>query len=212
VDVLDSEVVVSRSRAVVHRLVPRPSSPFVEHNVACRAHTLCLRVEDVIGLRAFRVADEHSRSAPVIELADVAKLLGKSEAAEDPQVGDRRLAPMPGLVRCPALERLGRRAVEDVDGRHHGLSPEDSRHPALLEEGPGHPHNRMVAPLNDVVLLWAVRCGVVALNALISAVRRELSRREFVAVVSAQHAQLAACVRLMASVASPLLPRTNTHM
>ena len=40
VDVLDSEVIVHWSRAVVHRLVPRPSSPFVEHNVARRAHTV----------------------------------------------------------------------------------------------------------------------------------------------------------------------------
>jgi hypothetical protein len=54
---------------------------------------------------------------------------------------------------------------------------------------------------------------------LISAVRRKLSRREFAAVVGAQHAQLAAalrlrssCVRLMASAASPLLLRTNTYM
>jgi hypothetical protein len=166
-------------------------------------HTLCLRVEDAIGLRAFRVADEHSRSAPVVELADVAKLLSKSEAAEDPQVGDCRLVPMPSLVRCLALERLGRRAVEDVDGRHHALSPEDSRHPPLLEEGPGHPHTRLVAPLDDAVLLRAVGCGVVALNALISAVRHELNRREFVAVVGVQHAQLAAALRLRSNLRSP---------
>ena len=107
------------------------------------------------------------------------------EVAEDPQVGDCRLAPMPSLVRCPTVECLGRRAVEDVDGRHHRLSPEDSRHPPLLEKGPSHPHNRLVAPLDDVVLLWAVRRGVVALNALVSAVRCEFSRREFAAVVGA---------------------------
>jgi hypothetical protein len=59
----------------------------------------------------------------------------------------------------------------------------------------------------------------VALNALISVVRRKLSRREFAAVVGAQHVQLAtalrlrsSCVRLMASAASPLLLRTNTYM
>ena len=106
VDILDSEVVVRRSRAIVHCLVPHPSSPFVEHNIVRRAHTLCLWVEDAVGLRALRVADEHSRSAPIVELADVAKLLGEREAAEDPQVGDRRLAPMPSLVRRPVVERL----------------------------------------------------------------------------------------------------------
>jgi hypothetical protein len=172
VEVLDSEVVVRRSRAVVHRLVPRPSSAFVEHNIARGAHTLCLRVEDAVGFRALGVADEHSRSAPVVELADVAKLLGEREAAKDPQVGDRRLAPMPGLVWRPAVECLGRRAVEDVDSRHHGLSPEDSRHPPLLEEGPSHPHNRLVVLLDDAVLLRAVRHGVVALNAFFSAALR----------------------------------------
>jgi hypothetical protein len=71
-------------------------------------------------------------------------------------VGDRWL---------PAVECLGRRVVEDVDSRHHGLSLEDSRHPPLLEEGPGHPHNSLVAPLDDAVLLRALRRGVVALNA-----------------------------------------------
>ena len=59
---------------------PRPSS-----NTTSRAvRTRCLRVEDAVGLRALRVADEHSRSAPVVELADVAKLFGEREAAEDP--------------------------------------------------------------------------------------------------------------------------------
>jgi hypothetical protein len=37
----------------------------------------------VVGLRALRVADEHPWSAPVVELADVAKLLAECEAAED---------------------------------------------------------------------------------------------------------------------------------
>ncbi len=68
--------------------------------------TRFLRVENAVGLRALRVADENPWGAPVVELADVAKLLGEREAAEDPQVGDRRLAPMPSLVQCPAVEAL----------------------------------------------------------------------------------------------------------
>jgi hypothetical protein len=84
VDVLDGEVVVRRSQAVVHRFVPCPSSPFVEHYVTCRAHTLCPWVKNAVGLRALRVADEHPWSAPVVELADVAKLLTVCEATEDP--------------------------------------------------------------------------------------------------------------------------------
>jgi hypothetical protein len=84
VDVLDGEVVVRQSRAVIHRFVPCPSSPFVEHYVTHCAHTLCPWVKNAVGLRALRVADEHLRSAPVVKLVDVAKLLGESEAAEDP--------------------------------------------------------------------------------------------------------------------------------
>jgi hypothetical protein len=84
VDVLDGEVVVRQSRAVIHRFVLCPSSPFVEHYVTRQAHTLCPWVKNVVGLRALRVADEHPWSAPVIELADVAKLLAEREAAEDP--------------------------------------------------------------------------------------------------------------------------------
>jgi hypothetical protein len=41
VDILDGEAVIRQSRVVVHRLVPGPSSPFVEHYVARRAHTQC---------------------------------------------------------------------------------------------------------------------------------------------------------------------------
>jgi hypothetical protein len=79
--------------------------------------------------------------------------------------------------------------VEDVDSRHHRLSPEDSRHSPLLEKGPSHPHNRLVAPLDDVVLLRAVQC--------------EFSRREFAAVVGAQHTQLAAALRLRSGLRAP---------
>jgi hypothetical protein len=68
----------------VHRFVPCPSSPYVEHYVARRAHTLCPWVKNAVVLRALRVADEHPWSAPVVELADVAKLLTECEATEDP--------------------------------------------------------------------------------------------------------------------------------
>jgi hypothetical protein len=94
---------------------------------------------------------------------------------------------MTSLIRCHPIECLGGRAVEDVGRCHHRLSPEDSQHSPLLEESPSHPHNRLVAPLDDVVLR-VVRRGVVVLNALIRAVRRELSHCEFTAVVSVQHA------------------------
>jgi hypothetical protein len=83
-DVLDGEVVVRQSRVVVHRLVPCPSSTFVKHYVARRSHTLCSWVKDVVGLRGLRVANEHPRGAPVVELVDVAKLLGEREAVKDP--------------------------------------------------------------------------------------------------------------------------------
>jgi hypothetical protein len=93
--------------------------------------------------------------------------------------------------------------VEDVDRCHHRLSPEDNRHSPLFEESPSHPHNRLVASLDDVVLLRVVRRGVVALNALIRAVRRELSRREFAVVIDAQHAQLASALCLRNDLHTP---------
>jgi hypothetical protein len=83
VDILDGEVVIHQSRAIVHRFVPCPPSPFVEHYVMHRAHTLCPWVKNVVGLRALRIANEHPCSAPIVELADVAKLLAECEAAED---------------------------------------------------------------------------------------------------------------------------------
>jgi hypothetical protein len=106
---------------------------------------------------------------------------------------------MSSLVRRPVIESLGGRAIEDVDSRHHCLSPEDSRHSPLLDEGPSHPHNHLVVPLDDAVLLRVVRRGVVALNTLIRTVRREFSHREFTAIVGAQHAQLVATLCLCSS-------------
>jgi hypothetical protein len=103
-------------------------------------------------------------------------------------VRERRLAPIPSLIRRPAIESLGGQAVEDVDSRHHCLSPEDSRYSPLLEDGLSHPHNRLVAPLDDVVLLWVVWRGIEMMNTLISAVRRKFSRHEFATIVGAQHA------------------------
>jgi hypothetical protein len=110
---------------------------------------------------------------------------------------------MPSLVQCPTVESLGGCAVEDIDSRHHRLSPEDNRHSPLLEEGPSHPQNHLVVSLDDVVLLWAVWRGVVALNTLIRVVRREFIRREFAAVVGAQHAQLATALHLCSGLRAP---------
>jgi hypothetical protein len=110
---------------------------------------------------------------------------------------------MSSLVRRLAVESLGGRAVEDVDSRHHRLSPKDSSHFPLLEEGLSHPHNRLVAPLDDVILLLVVRRRVVALNTLIHAVRRKFSRHEFAAVVGAQHMQLAAALHLRSDLCAP---------
>jgi hypothetical protein len=84
VGVLNGEVVVRQSQAVVHHFVPCSFSPFVEHYITHRAHTLCLCVKNAVGLRALRVADEHPRGAPIVELADVVNLLGERDAAEDP--------------------------------------------------------------------------------------------------------------------------------
>jgi len=123
VDVVDDEVSESRSRAVVHRLVPGPASPFVEHDVPGDADALCCRVEDEVGLDALRVADEDPWRAPVVELADVVELLGEGERAEDAEVAHHRLTPVPGLVRRFVVKGLGGRAVEEMDGSHHRLPP-----------------------------------------------------------------------------------------
>jgi hypothetical protein len=43
----------------------------------------CPWVKNTVGIRALHVADEHPWSVPVIELANVAKLLVEREAVED---------------------------------------------------------------------------------------------------------------------------------
>jgi hypothetical protein len=64
-----------------------------------------------------------------------------------------------------------------VNGGHHRLTLVDCRHPPLLEEGTRSGHHRLVAAPDNSVLLPSVRRGVVALDALVGAIRRELSRR-----------------------------------
>ena len=155
-DVVDNEVSESRSRAVVHRLVPGPASPFIKHDVPGDADTLCCRVEDAVGLDAQRVADEDPWRALVVELADVVELLGEGETAEDAKVAYHRLTPVLGLIRRFAVKGLGERAVEEMDDSHYRLPPVDGRHPSLLEEGAGGGHHRLVAALNDAVLLRGV--------------------------------------------------------
>jgi hypothetical protein len=71
---------VEPSSTVLSDAHPGPSSNTMSTR---RAHT-CAWVKNTVGLRALRIANEHSRSAPIIELADVAKLLAEHEAAEDP--------------------------------------------------------------------------------------------------------------------------------
>jgi hypothetical protein len=74
-----SFVGVEPSSTALSHVHPRPSS-----NTTSRVmRTRCPWVKNVVGLRALRVADEHPWSAPVVELADVAKLLAECEAAED---------------------------------------------------------------------------------------------------------------------------------
>ena len=82
------------------------------------------------------------------------QLLDEGEAAEDAQVADRRLAPVLGFIRCLAIERTGRRAVEQVYDGHHGLSPVDRRHTALFEERARRCHHRLITALDHAVLLW----------------------------------------------------------
>jgi hypothetical protein len=107
----------------------------------------------------------------VIELADVVELLSERETAEDAEVAHHWLAPVLGLVWCLVVEGHGGRAVEQVNGVHRCLTLVDCWHPSLLEEGAGSGHHRLVAALNDAVLLWGVRCEEVALDPLIGAVR-----------------------------------------
>jgi hypothetical protein len=75
-----SYVGVEPSSTALSQAHPRPSSNTTSRVV----HTRCPWVKNAVSLRDLSVADEHPQSAPVIELADVAKLLGEREAAEDP--------------------------------------------------------------------------------------------------------------------------------
>ena len=119
--ILDGEVAEHGRRPVVHRLVPCPVASFIEHDVARHAHVLCRRVKHAVGLSPLCVADEDPWRAAIVKLAYVVPLLDEGEAAEDAQLADRWLAPMPGLIWRLAVECAGQRAVEQVYNGHYGL-------------------------------------------------------------------------------------------
>jgi hypothetical protein len=73
-----SYVEVEPSSTALSHAYPRPSSNTTSRVVRTR----CPWVKNAVGLRDLRVADEHPWSAPVVELADVAKLLTEREAAK----------------------------------------------------------------------------------------------------------------------------------
>jgi hypothetical protein len=117
---------------------------FIEDDIPRRAHMLSHRVKDVVRLDAFSVADEHTRCAPVAQLADVVQLLDVRKAAECAEVPDCRCAPMPGFIWSPPLQALGWLPVEQVHRSHHRFSPEFCRHAPLLEQGGGGCHHSLV--------------------------------------------------------------------
>jgi hypothetical protein len=126
----------------------------------------------------------------------MAKLLDERDIAEDAEVANHQHEVVPHLVWRLAIECLSRQVVEQVNSDHDLLTPIDGRHPPLLEEGMSGGHHRLVAALDDAILLRSVRRGVEALDALVGVVRRELSRHELAAVVRAQDTKLATTLLL----------------
>jgi hypothetical protein len=74
-----SYVGVELSSTALSHAHPHPSSNTTSHVV----RTSCPWVKNAVGLPTLRVADEHPWSAPVVELADVAKLLAEREIVKD---------------------------------------------------------------------------------------------------------------------------------
>jgi hypothetical protein len=163
VDVVDDEVVVRRSRHVIHHLAPRPASSFIEHDVVRHPHTLCHWIEDAVAFHTFVVADEHSRSASIIKLADVVQLLDVDEGAEHSQVATSGLRPCQasyGVIPSSALvgERL----------RMYTASPQNlAGIPRCLRARAMATTVDLVALLDDAVLLRTVRRGEVSLDSLV---------------------------------------------
>jgi hypothetical protein len=70
-------------------------------------HAPCHRVEHAVGLSPFCIADEDPRRAAIVELDDVVQLLNEGELAEDAQIADCHLAPVPGLIWRLAVKCTG---------------------------------------------------------------------------------------------------------
>jgi hypothetical protein len=52
---------------------------------------MCQRVQDVVAIHSFGVADEHHRRTPIVNLADVVHILDVDEVAEYTEVTEGRM-------------------------------------------------------------------------------------------------------------------------
>jgi hypothetical protein len=59
----------------------------------------------------------------VIQLVELAQVLGVGDVAEGLQMAHHQHAPMPGIIGDLALQASRRRAIEQMDYHHHRLPP-----------------------------------------------------------------------------------------
>ena len=133
---------------------PVPLGGLVKDDIAADVDAPGRWIEQTVRLGARLVADEDGAPAPVIELLQVrSRQLHVRDAAKRAQVLDSWRAPCPELVGGLASYALGRGPVTEIDGRRDCLTPELARELLRLEHTPGSSHHRLIAPLDDAVLL-----------------------------------------------------------
>jgi hypothetical protein len=91
----------------------------------------------------------------IIELAEVwAHFLDVGHTPEHLQEVHGRLLCVPGFKQRHAVERTGGRPIQQEDDSVYRLSPEVSRHVVGTQNAPRCPHDHLVPPFEDVILLW----------------------------------------------------------
>jgi hypothetical protein len=121
-----------------------------------------------------------------------------ADAAESPQVMDRRLLAIPGLIRRHCVQRLRGGAVQEINHGVHSLPPEPPRDTLCLHHAAGNGDHGLIAALDDPILLGQIGSRQLSVNTVARHVLAELDRCELSALVCVQCLQLAPALYLHA--------------
>jgi hypothetical protein len=149
----------------------------------------------MVHLGASPIADEDHHAAMVLLLLQVqCHVPHIHDAPERPEVVHHWLPTVPCLEWSYAINALRLTPVQHIHSGIHQLALKPSGYGFGLQHAPSGCHHHPVLMLDDMILLWAIRCHVLTMHALSHTVVCELHHGELPSMVGANW--LDVCPRL----------------